>query len=72
MIPTVVSVSKIDDRGNVEYVFGKKALWLANLSYTDKGFSVFYDIKRWVSDFERKEEVIDADGKYDKTYRSVL
>ena len=64
MIPTVVSVSKIDDRGNVEYVFGKKALWLANLSYTDKGFSVFYDIKRWVSDFERKEEVIDADGKF--------
>ncbi len=64
MIPTVVSVSKIDDRGSVEYVFGKKALWLANLSYTDKGFSVFYDIKRWVSDFERKEEVIDADGKF--------
>lgn len=64
MIPTVVSVSKIDDRDNIEYVFGKKALWLANLSYTDKGFSVFYDIKRWVSDFERKEEVIDADGKF--------
>ena len=63
MIPTVVAVTDVNNDG-IEYVFGRKALWFANLSYTDKGFSVFYDIKRWVGDFEKKEELTDAKGRY--------
>lgn len=63
MIPTVVAVTDVNEDG-IDYVFGRRALWFANLSYTDKGFSVFYDIKRWAGDFERKEELTDAKGRY--------
>lgn len=63
MIPTVVAVTEVKENC-IEYAFGRKALWYANLSYTDKGFSVFYDIKRWVGDFERKEELTDSKGRY--------
>ena len=65
MIPTVVAVTDVNNDG-IEYVFGRKALWFANLSYTDKGFSVFYDIKRWVGDFERKEELTYFDKETNK------
>lgn len=63
MMPTVVAVTDVKE-GGIEYAFGRKALWYANLSYTDKGFSVFYDIKRWVGDFERKEKLTDSKGRY--------
>ena len=63
MIPTVVCVTDVKE-DHIEYAFGRKALWFANLSYTDKGFSIFYDIKRWAGDFERKEELTDARGRY--------
>lgn len=63
MIPSVVSVINVESE-KIEYAFGRKALWFSNLSYTDKGFSVFYDIKRWVGDFNKPEEVIDSKGRY--------
>lgn len=63
MIPSVVSVMHVE-KEKIAYAFGRKALWFSNLSYTDKGFSVFYDIKRWVGDFQKPEEVIDSKGRY--------
>jgi len=61
LIPTMVGVRSIDD-DNVEYVFGREAGRLAKLSYIDESFTVFYDIKRWISDYEIVEELTDLKG----------
>lgn len=62
LLPSVVGVKAIAD-GRPEYVFGYDALRLANLSYIDEGFCVFYDIKHWIGDYEKEEEITDREGK---------
>lgn len=64
VIPTVIGVKNIDAvTGKIDYVFGQEAEKLAKLSYIDESFCVFYDIKRWVSDYETKEELTDLAGR---------
>ncbi|NBI72893.1 molecular chaperone [Clostridiaceae bacterium] len=46
-----------------EFLFGYDAVRLAGVSSTDGGFCVFYDIKRWVSDYEKQEEITDRSGR---------
>ena len=59
--PTVVGVTTIDDK-TIGYVFGYEANRLFNMSYMDDGFCVFYDIKRFVSESEKLEEIVDKNG----------
>ncbi|MGN0144631.1 MAG: molecular chaperone [Clostridium sp.] len=47
----------------VKYIFGYEALAESKKRYVDDNLTVFYDIKRWISDFEKYEKVIDIDGK---------
>lgn len=47
----------------VKYIFGYEALAESKKRYVDDNLTVFYDIKRWVSDYEKYEKVIDIDGK---------
>lgn len=61
LLPTVAGVRSIRD-GHVDWVFGREAQQLAKRSYIDEGFTVFYDIKRWVSDYETAEELTDLSG----------
>lgn len=61
LIPTVVGVKSIQG-DDVTWVFGREANQLAKLSYIDEGFTVFYDIKRWISDYEVVEELTDLHG----------
>ncbi len=61
ILPSVVGVTQID--GNiVHYVFGHQANRLFQMSYIDEGFCVFYDIKRWISDPDKEEELVDKNG----------
>lgn len=61
LFPSVVGVTSIE--GNqVQYVFGHQANRLFHMSYIDEGFCVFYDIKRWISDPEKQEELVDRNG----------
>lgn len=62
LIPSVVGVKHIRDE-EIEYIFGYEALAEAKRRYIDDGMSLFYDIKRWVSDFEKSEKVIDINEK---------
>lgn len=62
LIPSIVGVKAISDE-NVEYLFGYDAIKASKISYIDDGLSIFYDIKRWINDYERMEKVIDATGK---------
>lgn len=64
VIPTVVGVKNIDPiTSEITYVYGEEAQKLARLSYIDEGFCVFYDIKRWISDYETLEELTDLQGR---------
>ena len=61
ILPTVAAVIGID-RGEIRYAFGHEANRLFHLSYIDEGFCVFYDLKRWVGDADRVEELVDRQG----------
>ncbi len=61
ILPSAVAVVGV--RGeDIQYRFGYEANRLFHLSYIDEGFCVFYDLKRWVGDADRLEEVVDREG----------
>lgn len=61
VLPSVVGVTSIDGDG-VKFAFGYEANRLFKLSYIDEGFCVFYDLKRWVGEPEKQEEIVDRGG----------
>ncbi|WP_129599947.1 molecular chaperone [Anaerophilus nitritogenes] len=62
LIPSVVGIKSIDDQ-QIKYVFSYDAIHLSKSSYVDDGICIFYDIKRWISDFEREEKITDIKGQ---------
>lgn len=62
LLPSVVGVLSVE-AGNPEFLFGYDAIALAEASYIDEGFCVFYDIKRWIGDYEKQEEITDRQGR---------
>jgi hypothetical protein len=62
VLPSVAGVLHIQG-DEVKYVFGYQAEELFRSSYIDEGFCVFYDMKRWISDPEREEELVDGSGR---------
>lgn len=62
LFPSVVGVQSVE-AGKPQFLFGYDAIRLADSSYIDEGFCVFYDIKRWVGDFEKQEEITDRQGR---------
>lgn len=61
ILPSVVGVERIEGE-QIQYVFGYQANRIFQMSYIDEGFCVFYDIKRWISDPDREEELVDRKG----------
>ena len=62
LIPSIVGVKNIKG-DSIEYIFGYDAQIESKKRYTDDGLTVFYDIKRWISDFDKKEKAIDENEK---------
>ncbi len=62
LLPSVVGVLSVE-AGQPEFLFGYDAIRLVNSSYIDEGFCVFYDIKRWIEDYEKQEEITDRQGR---------
>lgn len=62
LFPSVVGVLSVEE-GKPEFLFGYDAIRLADSSYIDEGFCVFYDIKRWIGDYEKQEEITDRQGR---------
>ena len=63
ILPSVVAVRSLEGI-KPQYAFGYEAVQLANSIYTDESFSIFYDIKRWVSDVDKLEELTDRQGRH--------
>ena len=61
LVPTVIGVQSLENPAQPEYVFGYDALKLSD--YMNEGFTIFYDVKRWISDFDKEEELIDSLGR---------
>lgn len=62
LLPSVVGVKAVED-SDYQLVFGREAERMAASSYIDEGFCIFYDIKRWISDYEKEEELTDRQGR---------
>ena len=64
LIPSIVGVKYINENNDeIKYIFGYDAMAASKKRYVDDSLTVFYDIKRWISDFEKDEKVIDIHGK---------
>lgn len=61
-LPSVVGVQTVEEDGYT-LLFGHDAIRLATASCIDEGFCVFYDIKRWVADYDKEEEITDRQGR---------
>lgn len=61
-LPSVIGIVSIDEE-IPQYVFGYEAIKLGNSNYIDEGFCVFYEMKRWIRDYEKEEEIYDKQGK---------
>lgn len=62
LMPSVAGVVSVD-HGQAQFVFGQAAVDLSNACYVDEGFSIFYDMKRWISDYGKEEEITDCEGR---------
>ena len=62
LMPSVAGVISVE-KGMPQFVFGRNAEELADACYVDEGFSIFYDMKRWISDYGKEEEVTDREGR---------
>ena len=61
LIPSIIGVLSLKDYEKPEYAFGYDALKL--ISYMNESYTVFYDIKRWISDSDKEEELTDNHGR---------
>ena len=61
ILPTVIGVERIEG-GQAIYNFGHEAEKMIEEGYIRDGFRVFYEIKRWVSDYDQMEELSDTAG----------
>ena len=61
ILPTVIGVERIEN-GKAVYNIGHDAEKMIVDGYFGEGFCVFYDIKRWVGDYNQMEELSDQSG----------
>ncbi len=72
IIPSIIGVQE-KAGGETEFLFGYDAQDMNRENYRDEDASVFYDIKRWVSDANRVESVILKSGyKYQFSRKEML
>ena len=66
LLPTIIGVQSLENPTQPEYVFGYDAFKLSE--YIDEGFTIFYDVKRWISNFDKEEELTDNLGRRVKIF----
>lgn len=71
LLPSVIGVLAVEEE-DYKLLFGYDAMRLASASYVDEGFCVFYDVKRWIGEFEKEEEIVDRQGRRRLVKRSDI
>lgn len=62
IIPTLISVKDCSDETNIQFRYGYDALKSSIKNSYSRKESVFYEIKKWVNNYEKLEEVYDENG----------
>ncbi len=60
--PTVIAVKDCSDEENIAYRYGYDAVYTTSRDSFSGKASVFYEIKKWVNNYEKIEEVYDEKG----------
>jgi hypothetical protein len=63
LVPSLIGVLSLEDAAHPRYCFGYEAQNMALFGYVEEGFCLFYDIKRWIADYEKEEELLDKYGR---------
>ena len=71
LLPSVIGVLAVEEE-DYKLLFGYDAMRLASASYVDEGFCVFYDVKRWIGEFGKEEEIVDRQGRRRLVKRSDI
>lgn len=71
LLPSVIGVSAVEEE-DYKLLFGYDAVRLASASYVDEGFCVFYDVKRWIGEYDKEEEIVDRQGRRRSVRRAEL
>lgn len=71
MLPTIVYVDSCQG-SEVQYSFGYEARKKIIEHDYDTTASVYHEIKRWVGDLDREEEIVDESGNKTKVHRSEI
>lgn len=66
LLPTVVYVEDCSDINNIKYLFGYEARKKIEDEHYESKASVYYEIKRWISSIDEREEI--RDNKNHKAY----
>ncbi len=62
LIPSVIAITDAQNAESINYVYGFEALQLAKKNYINEDLPVFYDMKRWISDYDKQEHVVLPSG----------
>lgn len=71
LLPSVIGVLAVEE-DDYRLLFGYDAVRLASASYVDEGFCVFYDVKRWIGEYDKEEEIVDRQGRRRLVRRAEL
>ena len=61
LIPTMISVKSLENPEKPEYLFGYDAIKFS--MQMDENFTILSDIKRWIADYDKDEELTDNTGR---------
>lgn len=62
LCPSAAAVERIEKDGRIRFLFGREAVKIHKQGGLLTGQSVFYDMKRFVNDYEEETEVFDPGG----------
>lgn len=72
LMPTIVYVEDCADPNDIHYLFGYEARRRIEEEHYESKASVFYEIKRWITSAEEKEEIRDSKNHKAYPYRREI
>ena len=72
LLPTVVGVENCENPNEIKFQYGYEVVRHDNLTGGNDLSSTFYEIKRWVNDFDKHEEVSDHKGNVARIRRGDI
>ena len=69
MIPTLVYVDSCEEGQPIRYAFGYEAKQRIMEDHFESKATVFHEIKSWINDLDREEEIFDSQGNNGKVRR---